>query len=107
MQGGSASSPRNPLFHIRFTFDRTPLRRMHAALDVASNPHFQELPVGITNSKFKLYPTLKCLGLPWDIFPQDPPTLTCLSQPDMLQEVYSATRKACRLQWCQEFLCSM
>ncbi|EIE26144.1 P-loop containing nucleoside triphosphate hydrolase protein [Coccomyxa subellipsoidea C-169] len=44
LKGASTSSPSNPLFHVRFTFDRTPLRRMHAAVDQASNPHFQELP---------------------------------------------------------------
>lgn len=35
----------SPLFHVRFTFDRTPLRRMHAALRAPHNPHFQTLPV--------------------------------------------------------------
>jgi hypothetical protein len=32
------------LFHARFSFDRTPLRRMHAALRAAHNPHFRILP---------------------------------------------------------------
>jgi hypothetical protein len=33
------------LFHVRFTFDRTPLRRMHAALAAPTNPHFDILTV--------------------------------------------------------------
>ena len=40
------------LFHVRFTFDRTPLRRMHAALRVAHNPHFQMLPVPASFTPF-------------------------------------------------------
>lgn len=38
------------LVHVRFTFDRTPLRRMHAALEHAFNPCFQLLPVSISSS---------------------------------------------------------
>lgn len=33
------------LVHVRFTFDRIPMRRMHAALQYAGNPYFQLLPV--------------------------------------------------------------
>ena len=42
---GASTSDSSPLFHVRFTFDRTPLRRMHAALHAAPNPHFRSLPV--------------------------------------------------------------
>ena len=31
--------------HVRFSFDRTPLRRMHAALEHADHPELQLLPV--------------------------------------------------------------
>ncbi|BDA50870.1 probable helicase MOV-10 at C-terminar half [Coccomyxa sp. Obi] len=40
----SEKSPKSPLFHVRFTFDRTPLRRMHAAIGEALNPFFETLP---------------------------------------------------------------
>ena len=33
------------LVHVRFSFDRIPMRRMHAALQHARNPYLQLLPV--------------------------------------------------------------
>lgn len=45
LQDSSEESPKSPLFHVRFTFDRTPLRRMHAAIEEAFNPFFETLPV--------------------------------------------------------------
>ena len=45
LQDSSKESPKSPLFHVRFTFDRTPLRRMHAAIEEAFNPFFETLPV--------------------------------------------------------------
>ncbi len=45
LQESSETNPKSPLFHVRFTFDRTPLRRMHAAIKEAVNPFFVTLPV--------------------------------------------------------------
>ena len=44
-RGGSEDGGPAQLVHVRFTFDRTPLRRMHAALQHACNPCLQLLPV--------------------------------------------------------------
>lgn len=45
MQGPTGEERARPLFHVRFAFDRTPLRRMHAALASPPNPYFDILPV--------------------------------------------------------------
>ena len=40
-----------PLVHVRFSFDRIPMRRMHAALQHACHPFFQLLPASLLTSR--------------------------------------------------------
>lgn len=45
LQAAEQEQSQSQLVHVRFSFDRTPLRRMHAALEHAGHPKLQLLPV--------------------------------------------------------------